>query len=406
METLTMSILSDNWLRKISETYQKRFSLSPKVIDRDGRVCSLESADPIDELSEIVRTRRHALQESLRWGEPYAFFLAPGLISWISPLVKTREILGGLVGGEVIAEDQRQDRLEAINHLVSLGARRERAENYVLNLPAWPQAKSQEAAEGLFRLVYELSGWRPSLLEENRDRALQQRQIAEEIHRRKNTGDRSYSFDEERILLSLIRAGDRHGARRVLNRLLGATFLRSGNVVVVRALMVELLGYLVRRAVEESPYLGSLIEKNQAWTARIIEASGFEDVARAVKLALDDFMQNIYLLGYGSSNRVVRQTLEYIGRHYTGRILLEDVALEVGLSASRLAHLIKEHTGRTILQHVHHLRIREAQRLLKETSLSCADIAYEVGFSDQSYFAKRFRRHTGLTPVSYRRLHL
>jgi AraC family transcriptional regulator of arabinose operon len=77
----------------------------------------------------------------------------------------------------------------------------------------------------------------------------------------------------------------------------------------------------------------------------------------------------------------------------------------VGLSVSRLAHLIKEHTGRTLLQHVHQLRIREAQRLLKETGLSCADIAYEVGFSDQSYFAKRFRIQTGLSPIHYRRLY-
>ena len=47
--------------------------------------------------------------------------------------------------------------------------------------------------------------------------------------------------------------------------------------------------------------------------------------------------------------------------------------------------------------------MREAQRLLETTVMSCADIGYEVGFGDQSDFTRRFRLFTGLTPARYRR---
>jgi len=51
------------------------------------------------------------------------------------------------------------------------------------------------------------------------------------------------------------------------------------------------------------------------------------------------------------------------------------------------------------------MRIQEAQRLLEQSDLACTEIAYEVGFGDQSYFTKQFRQITGTTPAKHRRQH-
>ncbi len=74
------------------------------------------------------------------------------------------------------------------------------------------------------------------------------------------------------MLRSLIRSGDRKRARKLLNRYLGAVFLQSPDLVVVRALMIEMLGYLVRTAGQDSAHLGFLIESSHRWTGRIIAA--------------------------------------------------------------------------------------------------------------------------------------
>jgi AraC family transcriptional regulator of arabinose operon len=78
------------------------------------------------------------------------------------------------------------------------------------------------------------------------------------------------------------------------------------------------------------------------------------------------------------------------------------VARTVGLSPFRLSHVVKDFTGRSVLQIIHQVRIRHAQHLLERSAKSCAEIAYEVGFSDQSYFIRHFRRQTGTTPRRYR----
>lgn len=310
-----------------------------------------------------------------------------------------------LVGGEVIAEDEPEDRHEAIKHFTDIGLTQAAAGRYVHSLQAWPQARSKEAADHLFVLFYQMSGWTPMLLKERRDTAAQQREIAEEIHRRKTHDQSSSPIEDERLLLSLIRADDRKGARRLLNRMLGAAFLRSANLVVVRALMIEMMGYLVRSAVEDSPYLETLLEKNHLWMARIIQSEDFEQLAEVLREALDDFMNNIYIVGYQPRHNSVQSALEYIAAHFRDAVSLDDVAAASGLSTYRIAHLIKEHTGKTMLQHVHRLRIQEAQRLLEQTRQSCTDIAYSVGFNDQSYFTKQFRALTGTTPARHRRVY-
>jgi two-component system response regulator YesN len=311
----------------------------------------------------------------------------------------------GLLGGAVRSDDDPATRRDAVAHLVAAGARRAAAEAFVGALPVWTQERAHAAAQSLHRTFYQVTGWKPALLELNREKAQQQRQIAEEIQRRKLAQDYGNPVDEERRLLSLIRAGDRKGARRVLNQLLGSMFLASPGPAVVRARAIEMLGYLVRAAVENSPDLEPLIVRNHRWTARLIECTDFEDLAEVLRQALDDFMENVYLLGYAPTHAAVRRALSYLADHFTGPITLADAAKAAGLSPFRLAHLMKQSTGRTMLQHVTRLRVQLAQRLLAETARPAADIALEAGFGEQSYFIRQFRRHTGLTPGRYRRLH-
>jgi transcriptional regulator GlxA family with amidase domain len=147
----------------------------------------------------------------------------------------------------------------------------------------------------------------------------------------------------------------------------------------------------------------SLIESNHAWMARLIQAADFESLSRVLMQALDDFIEGIYRQGYGHSHPRVNQALDFIQERFTAAISLRDVARAAGVSPFRIAHLVKEHTGKSVLQWILALRVKQAQHLLETTSKSGAEIAYETGFGDQSTFIKQFRVRAGLTPARYRR---
>jgi two-component system, response regulator YesN len=189
----------------------------------------------------------------------------------------------------------------------------------------------------------------------------------------------------------------------MFNKMLAAMFLYSPKPVVVRARAIEMMGYLVRTAVEDSPLAEPLLERHMKWIEQIVETQDFDDLCNVLRDALDDFMSSIFLQGVNPVSPAVSKALDYIAANYTEPVALEEIAAAAGLSTFRIAHLLKEATGKTALQNVHYLRIQEARRLLETSDMSCTDVAYETGFGDQSYFIKQFRKWMGITPARYRK---
>jgi len=396
-----MAILSKRLMTDVGRTYYRLMGVRPHFMDLSGGV--LDDGDALRGLPAVRRKRDYALQESLNMGEPSVFSPAPGVTSWMLALEDRRMIQGGLIGGEVRTASADRDAGTAAA-LGAQGMPAERARHFVNRLPQWPESRVGEAAQCLQATFYQISGWTPELMRENRLRVLQQNQITQAIEDQRKCGKHPiYAFEKERILLACIRAGDRNGARSVLNEMLASIYMSSRELVVLRARTIELMSCLTRAAIEDNPLLEPLIERNHAWAERLVTADRFEDLSRELMTALDDFIDGIYLHGVNRSNTKVSAALEFIRRNYTGKISLRTVAAHVGLSPCRLAHLVKECTGRTVLQIAQQARIRHAQQLLERTSRTCTEIAYDVGYADQSYFIRHFRRLVGTTPLRYRR---
>jgi transcriptional regulator GlxA family with amidase domain len=81
---------------------------------------------------------------------------------------------------------------------------------------------------------------------------------------------------------------------------------------------------------------------------------------------------------------------------------LADLARVVNLSTSRLQHIFKVETGRTITQYQQLLRMEAARDLLDTTFLSVKQIMLRVGATDRSHFERNFKRYYGATPCRYR----
>lgn len=94
---------------------------------------------------------------------------------------------------------------------------------------------------------------------------------------------------------------------------------------------------------------------------------------------------------------------EHIGGNYASRISLPQAAAIAGLSKHQLYAVFKKATGMTFVDYLRHVRLTQAARLLRESDESIAEIAARVGFSDQSYFDRTFRRHFGRTPIRFRK---
>lgn len=107
--------------------------------------------------------------------------------------------------------------------------------------------------------------------------------------------------------------------------------------------------------------------------------------------------------GEPTGDRRIRRAIDYLDSHLAEKVLIEDVAEDVGLSPSRLAHLFKDQTGQTLQGHLEARRMQVAADLLRRTSFPVKQVAAAAGFESQFYFSQRFRKWTGLSPLQFRR---
>lgn len=92
---------------------------------------------------------------------------------------------------------------------------------------------------------------------------------------------------------------------------------------------------------------------------------------------------------------------EYLSEHYAQRITLELLAASQNISVSQLKRIFKEHTGDSVIPYLTALRIKEAKRLIQESSLNFSQIAVAVGYDNIYYFSSVFKKHTGMTLTEY-----
>ena len=98
----------------------------------------------------------------------------------------------------------------------------------------------------------------------------------------------------------------------------------------------------------------------------------------------------------------LKKLFDHINVRPAEKLPVNTAARLAGMSAPQFMKNFKQVAGMTLVAYLNHVRLANAARLLRETNRSIADIADATGFSDQSYFDKRFKRAFGQTPKEFR----
>lgn len=93
--------------------------------------------------------------------------------------------------------------------------------------------------------------------------------------------------------------------------------------------------------------------------------------------------------------------LHYMEEHYNS-INLKELSEFFGYSERQIQRIIKKATGKTFMENIQYHRIKQAEKLLKNSDLSIEQIAISVGYSSTNNFRKIFKRITGSMPSKYK----
>ena len=99
--------------------------------------------------------------------------------------------------------------------------------------------------------------------------------------------------------------------------------------------------------------------------------------------------------------RQMNTLTEFLLAHLGETLSLEEMANAVGISVSKLRRLVHAQQGEGVNSYFLNLKIREARRLIRETSLNMTEIAEQLGFCSLHYFSRQFKNRVGKTPTEY-----
>jgi len=241
--------------------------------------------------------------------------------------------------------------------------------------------------------------------------------MKKDFHGRVRYGRSYYDFDEG--IMSFIAPGqvcyedrnDRPGGGCML--LFHPDFIR-GYTLGKTIKSCEFFSY----AINEALYLSKKEET-------VIEGI-LKNIEQEYRSPIDGFSQNVMvslidvLLNYANrfynrqfitrkpaSNELLVKLDDLLEQHFgnssgTGLPTVKSIADHLHVSPNYLSDMLRVYTGQNTQQHIHNKLIEKAKEMLSTSSLSVAEVAYQLGFEHPQSFNKIFKRKTNISPMAFR----
>lgn len=356
--------------------------------------------------AECFLLHTKAGQRAQALGEAYIFSCHADLNHIAFPLINQGELLGSVIIGPFL--------MDAPDSTLVSGLAERQHLNPTLSLELYdelgslavlPPAKVNQLKKLVDHLLSPLMPGERALLLETQQKMSQQARINETIQiYKEEKPDRSvaYFYQKEKQLLEKLRTGTIQEVKGLLNDLIGyVLFNEGGNMDAVRVRAIELTILLSRVAIDGGAKTDSIFQLNTAFLSRLYLEQELEDLCMLMQEVLESFM-NAAFYEKDKGNPYIRKALRFMADNYNEHLELAQVAEYVGLSPSYFSGMFREVVGITFREHLCRLRVEGSKHLLLSRKYSMADIAISMGFPDQSYYCKVFKRIVGVTPGKYR----
>lgn len=355
-------------------------------------------------MGECTENRLFSMQLSYEMGEAYIYYCPAGLVHIAVPVILESKYLACAVAGPLAmgdVDDRLLDRALDLNENPT-GSLTQIA-LFTAKIRRFSPGQIQHLANLLYSIVlYSHKSWQD--YEELNRRHRQQMDMGEQVWNRKKAAEappHTYLELSEQLSRLMIEHNE-EGALACLEELMNELFLvEGGNFDRIKLRTFELYISLARKAMEN----GIPQRKIFGGEFSLLNIlNGLEQLSELTQWARDMVHFFIYEIFEGLSpvSGITAQAVTYITAHYMEKLTLRDLASRLYVSDSYLSKLFRQEMDTSFNDYLNKTRIEHSMDLMQQTDLPLLEIAGMVGFEDQSYFTKVFKRTTGKTPRQYK----
>lgn len=366
-------------------------------------ICSLGGRDK----NECFKSQLYGMAAAERFGGKYIYYCPMGLTCFVSPIIGSNGGRAEITAGPVLMVDV-QDYIDYdLNvRLEDNKYNRDNMKKELSNIPVVDPGKLNSYSTILFMAVgflNKISEGR-NLLEAKVITNIQG-EIGTQITNLKFSSATNFQYySQEQKLLATFIQGERKKAHKTLNEILGLIFFQLGNDIELEK--VKILDIYMQLS-REATYAGANEEQILKQTYQAVKffnsCRDKNSLCYYVSSGLDKLLNLLFSSNTNSPTRdnVVLMAYQYARGNFSKKISLEEVADSVNLSVSHFCKVFKTKTGETFIDYLNRIRIEKSCQLMKMNKFTLSEITQMVGFEDQSYFSKVFKRYRKETPMEF-----
>ncbi|GAB1477220.1 hypothetical protein MASR2M70_20580 [Bacillota bacterium] len=407
--------LSDHLMESIN-SFSMMLQIPVAFIDAQGnvryewncgnRICTV-SAQYGDPSSACSRNLISSIGYAAQSGEPYVFVCRGGLVKIAAALFTKNKLFGGFLAGPLVMGSLRETSIAKLIKEDSIEDTDFPKLSLALNQIRVFTPKEVSYLSLLLNNCVLASVDNAGDYFIRNDRFQKQAELSSEVRNYKRLhSEMSYPHELEDQVSQLVRNGDGKGASETAPSFLDEIYLlEAGDLFAVKSRVISLFNLLLRGLPDWDQSPLDYIESQTDNLVTFAEQKDYESMKDLTCTILNEMASRYAENFYHGSSKIIDGTVKYMNKNFKEKLTLRDIADHFHVNQSYLSVLFKQEIGKSFTEYLTMLRLQEAKKLLRGTSLNLTHIAYQCGFDDQSYFSKVFRRVEGITPSQYRSQH-
>jgi YesN/AraC family two-component response regulator len=340
-----------------------------------------------------------AIDLSRCYGGRYVFYSTIGFIYFASPIIRGGAHRMTAIAGPVLLSSHTEFIDLDVAPKQSRHFNREKLLEVLRAVPVIDTARANALSEQLFVNSVQLSNnnGEPVAHSDGYESFL-----SYYLYKQKKGVDTAYGAIE-RELVMMLSEFDEDVAKALLDELICHIMFHTSQSLSM--LKKRVLDFVFQMACvpehEEGDYLHSMHSESDYFTV-IDELESLAEIVIWLNGFIDHFFGSYFRMRATKHTELLSSIIDYMKLNYRERLTLEEVAKRFFISAPYLSKIFKDETDFGFNRLLNTIRIDKSKDMLVRSEASVSEIASNIGYEDQSYFTKVFKRHTGTTPKEYR----
>lgn len=410
--------LNEKQLEEIIDAFSNCTEIPITVFDKDMNIITESMSenkickffDIYNKNSICAKNLAFSAKISFELGESYIFLCPSGLTNIAVPIIVNKKFEGCFIAGPMamgpIKENNINTILELNNNNHSLFSK---ITLFIRKMKIYSPTQVNKLSILLYNNILSLYCNRKDY-EFMKAQYKSQNQIGEKIQKYKKEKkieekkiEEKISFNIQKELIEKVKAGDSECAHEILKGLLNEILVvEVGNFEIMKVRIFELYVALSRAAVECGASLQKIFGINFDLIDSLNQIKSIQDLSSWATSIIDYFIKNVFVTIYSGQSYIITQAVQHINSNYMSKLSLRSLSNYLHINESYLSKLFKQEMGINFTDYLNKTRINKSLELIRDTDMNLLDIAVCVGFEDQSYFTKIFKKIVGDTPKRYK----